>query len=276
MNLQEYVGGNAIGFIDPLGLEGEDQWHHLGSKGVLDPENPGSTLSELKMRLDPNVNIHSKEYGWVLSGEDHTTIDRLKESWGKDMEEWLRAQHRAGVTTITKEMLNEEIKTLKSKWKLVDKTGKALLGHAAEADWTGRSNYYSKIRKKFGGEWGKPRLLDEVGKPIEKKLLKKGLKATVKVVVPGLGILYFVGNVQADGWLLGTFNTVAPIDSHLGKEISDAAVEAGLNFADERNKNFQDSRLRKANLPPEFLEENAWDPQDRTDWQPPPEKKKCP
>src|SRR5687767_6963740 len=180
------------------------------------------------MTLDENVNLHSKDYGWVLEDVDHTEIDRLSESWQKDMDNWLQEQSKAGKSHISKADLDDQIGKMKSKWGLVNDKGVPIKGKQAVGDWKGRSNYYSKIRKKHGGNWGKAvvkEIVDEAGEKVAKSALKKGVKYFITIAVPGAAVLVFTAEVKANGVIVGTLNTVSPIDVELAKEVTDAAVE---------------------------------------------------
>ncbi|MBI1368670.1 MAG: hypothetical protein GC162_08460 [Planctomycetes bacterium] len=115
-------------------------------------------------------------------------------------------------------MLDKKIFDMSVAHGLITKEGAALIGRKALKTWPGRSKYYYEIRETFGGSWGRVRIID---KPII-----KGGKMFMKVLVPGLGILALTANVQADGVVLGTINTMLPVDTHTVDELRQVVSDA--------------------------------------------------
>lgn len=111
-NLYRYVGNHPSIGLDPFGLDDgwEWNWHHLLDKAIFD--------EKFMKRHGLTIDIHSAEYGWMLRAKDHTWKGGVHpKGWSKEWTKWV-GRHESEGTKITKEMIDEQLQTMISKYKL--------------------------------------------------------------------------------------------------------------------------------------------------------------
>jgi len=95
----------------------------LASEKVFDPADHTSFLNEWKMKLAPDIDIHSKEWGWIVPEDYHNPVlhsnsNDLEATWQRSNLAWLDAQRKQGRTTITRAMLKKHVDSLKTAYGL--------------------------------------------------------------------------------------------------------------------------------------------------------------
>ncbi|WP_158545443.1 RHS repeat domain-containing protein [Bremerella cremea] len=192
-NLYRYVGNGPTIATDPSGLaEGwEWNWHHLLDRAIFN--------EDFITKYGLKININSAKYGWMLRAKDHTWTGGIHpEGWSRDWKEWIRQYEEKG-TIITKEMIDDQLKEMVSKYKLDE------LGFPAKYSYEQADKAY-KVAERMARS--------RAAKEAAEKLTKKGLR---KIGKKALGAIPCIGavtipfalqeNVQAKGIFCGTVQT---------------------------------------------------------------------
>lgn len=172
INLYCWLGNSSVNFVDYWGLSAE--WHHLLPQSIFTPE--------LLSKLESKINIHSKEFGWILDDKLHDSIHGV-EAWNKQWQEWFGKARRKNVK-ITDEMIMAQLKRMTNKSASIFKTG--VRAQVSYSQWPGylrtfRGPIETKIKKLVA---------KEATKLVAKKASKQGFKA-VPFIGWGAAVIFF-------------------------------------------------------------------------------------
>jgi RHS repeat-associated protein len=196
-NLSRYVGNYPSIVSDAFGLADgwEWNWHHLLDKAIF----TDSFLKDHGLQFE--IDIHSKEYGWMLRAKDHTYTGGIHpQGWSKDWIKWIQ-EHEDKGTKITKAMIDEQVTKMKVKYRLTE------LGFPAKYG-------YDLAQEAYSAAQHMALEADKAAKLATKttgKAKPKGTKASklVKIPIVGTVIGFFAGVAFGDEDAL--INVLEPI-----------------------------------------------------------------